>query len=153
MWPKPFSKIKKPIRKRAKCPSCTKETAGPLPTGPGNTPPCGHSKCGDSCNVRYVGPVSQIHDHHAFHAARGSSHVWAASIITGFAIVLTGILAYSTVQAQAERDQALAQRQTASRLDVIRLLDKLDKMDAQLKEIKTITAATQTNSPAPGERY
>lgn len=84
-----------------------KAASSPIPTGPtggaiasgGST--CGHSGCDTSCKVRYVGPVSNIRDHHIVHAARGVAHVWTAAIVAGLAVVLTGAIAYTAVQAES----------------------------------------------------
>ena len=123
-------------RKRMKKLAGMGGAATPIPTGPGNGPVCGHSKCGETCNVRYLGPVSYIRDHHAYHAARGASHIWAATIITGFAIVLTGILAFSSVQAQTQQQQAAAQRQVASKADVMQLMNRIDQLDREISDLK-----------------
>jgi len=79
-----------------------KAAHSPIPTGPigglgGST--CGHSGCDSACRVRYVGPVTNIRDHHIIHAARGVAHVWTAAIVAGLAVVLTGAIAYTAVQA------------------------------------------------------
>lgn len=82
-----------------------KAANSPIPSGPigsanmgGST--CGHSGCETSCKVRYVGPVTNIRDHHIIHAARGVAHVWTAAIVAGLAVVLTGAIAYTAVQAE-----------------------------------------------------
>lgn len=94
---------------------------------------CGHDSCTPSaCNVRYVGPVSHIRDHHAMHAARGVMHVWTAAIVSGLAVVLTGVLAYSAAQAQTRRTPAAAAPQSA---DTRLLMQRLDRLELMVKEV------------------
>ena len=95
-------KQKKGVRRAAKAAS------SPIPFGPtggamDDAPSaCGHMACtGGKCNVRYVGPVSYMRDHHVIHAARQASHIWSAAIVTGLAIVLTGALGYAAIGAEA----------------------------------------------------
>lgn len=92
---------------------------------------CGHSHCGETCKVRYIGPVSPIRDHHIWHVARGVSHIWTAVIIAGLAVVLTGTVAYSTVNAanQAKDDQRSFDSTTL-------ILNKLDAMEYRLTSLE-----------------
>lgn len=91
---------------------------------------CGHSACtGGKCNVRYVGPVSHIRDHHVVHAARHASHVWSAAIVAGLAVVLTGALGYAAIGAEPSGSMYGEFQQINHRLDKIEgmvktLLDK-----------------------------
>lgn len=125
----PEAKAKKTIRRRT-----TKKAAStPIPCGPGQT--CGHESCGpDGCRVRYVGPVSHLRDHYAWHAARGSEHIWAAAVTTGLALVLTGAIAFTAAQAkQGEQDAALAS-QNANRADIERIMNRLDRIERLVDE-------------------
>lgn len=120
---------KKPIRRRS-----VKAAASPIPCGPGST--CGHDGCsGSTCRVRYVGPVSSIGDHHAFHAARGSTHIWAAALITSLALVVTGAVAFQSVEAaQTKKTEALA-KQAATRADVAELKELMRRIDGKLDKV------------------
>ncbi len=93
---------------------------------------CGHDGCDTSCRVRYVGPVSHLRDHHALHAARGVGHVWTAAIVTGLAIVLTGAVAYTAVQA---RDQDTAAPKRALSADTRALMERLDKLEREIQDM------------------
>src|SRR5260221_14336156 len=83
-----------------------KAANSPIPSGPmsdmgGGT--CGHSGCsGGTCKVRFVGPTSSMRAHPIMHAAHGASQVWTAAIVAGLAVVLTGAIAYTAVQAQTD---------------------------------------------------
>lgn len=124
-----------------------KAGASPIPTGPGSV--CGHEggSCDSrGCHVRYVGPVSHIRDHHAFHAARGATHIWAAAVITGLSLVITGALAYNVVDAkQSAKDAALA-KQNANRADIERVMNKLNEIETIVKQNKLIL---QSQFPSP----
>ena len=95
---------------------------------------CGHSGCTDSCNVRYIGPVSHIRDHHALHAARGAGHVWAASMITGFAVVMTGAIAFQSAQAKTER--TVAEREQTQHVEQRGLMERLDRLEALVRDTR-----------------
>jgi hypothetical protein len=85
--------------------------------------------------VRYVGPVSSIGDHHAFHAARGSTHIWAAALITSLALVVTGAVAFQSVEAaQTKKTEALA-KQAATRADVAELKELMRRIDGKLDKV------------------
>jgi hypothetical protein len=90
------------------------------------------------CNVRYVGPTSHLRDHHILHAARGVSHIWSAAIITGFAIVLTGAIAFQAVQASTDQRMEDAQakvRQDVGR-DLKRVSQKIDILQEMMKHLQ-----------------
>lgn len=77
-----------------------------------------------------------MHNHHIVHAARGASHIWAAAIVAGLAVVLTGSIAFSAVQAEEQqRDPTtlmlLALRRIEMRLD--RMEPKINKIMAALQ--------------------
>lgn len=124
-----------------------KAGASPIPTGPGSS--CGHEggSCDSrGCRVKYVGPVSHLRDHYAFHAARGATHVWAAAVITGLSLVITGALAYNVVEAkQGAREAALA-KQTANRADVEKLMNRIEELETVIKQNNLIL---QAQFPAP----
>ncbi len=91
---------------------------------------CGHDNCSSNgCNVRYVGPVSHMRDHHALHAARGVAHVWTAAIVSGLAVVLTGVLAYSA--AQARTVTAPAQPSAEMRM----VMQRMERLEMMMKEV------------------
>lgn len=132
-------KGKKASRKRAynKMVDC----GPPVPSGPrggfggdGECGDCGHSKCGKTCNVRYVGPISLIRDHHIWHAARGVSHIWTATIVTGVALVLTGVMAYTIVDAQTTRDSQI--EQNAAQTQMRQLIQRINQMDQTLRQVQ-----------------
>ena len=105
----------------------------PTPSGPIGGAPCGHDGCERFCKVRYVGPTSSLHNHHIIHAARGASQVWTAAIVAGLAVVLTGAIAYSAVQAAEEQSNPtmlmlLSLRRIEMRLD--RMEPKINKLVA-----------------------
>lgn len=122
--------------------------AAPVETvGSGST--CGHEGCSTSpsCNVRYVGPMSHVSDHHAVHAARGTGHVWAASIITGFAVVLTGVIAFQSVQAKSEQT-ADTDRQISS-MQVTQLNARLENLEKLMQQTKAACGPSQVPAPNP----
>ncbi len=109
-----------PEVKTKKSPRRRKAANSPIPSGPiqdaGGT--CGHSGCGTTCKVRFVGPTSNIRDHSIMHAARGVTNVWTAAIVAGLAVVLTGAIAYTAVQAEGTattdaKDAAVMQQLSA----------------------------------------
>ena len=126
-----------------------KRSAGhsPIPLGPGSTPSiCGHSGCVGNCRVRYCGPTSHPRDHQIQMAAHGTKHIWAASIVAGLAVVLTGSIAYTAAQAESTpRVTSLQQAVTvlSGRLDTIER--KLNQVLERLPE----KAKTAPNKPAP----
>lgn len=117
-----------------------KAIASPVPEGPVGgmgmmeDPACGHSNCGRACNVRHVGPTSPIRDHHIAHIARGVSNVWTASIVAGLAVVLTGAIAYSAVQA-APVERSSSQASTSA--GFAKLNTRLDDLNSRLDDLET----------------
>ena len=100
-------------------------------------PPCGHSACGKVCKVRYVGPVSSMRDHHILHAAQGASHIWAAAIIAGLAVVLTGAIAFSVAQAQTDmriEDVGFSVKQGVGK-DVRNMAQEIAGLKAQIQQM------------------
>jgi hypothetical protein len=81
-----------------------------------------------------VGPVSHIRDHHALHAAQGVSHIWSASIITGFAIVLTGAIAFQTAQAKTAQSAATGTRALQS--ENAQLIQRLNRLEALMLDTR-----------------
>jgi hypothetical protein len=104
---------------------------------------CGHSTCGSSCNVHYAGPTTSIGDHHAYHAARGTNHVWAAAIVSGLAVVLTGVVAYSSVEASSFSTASSSTAVVQTEVD--RLVERLNTLEVQLRDVKTACAAGGQN--------
>lgn len=121
------------------------DASSPAPTDIG--PVCGHdsmSCSGGTCGVRYVGPTTHIRDHHAVHAARGVSHVWTAAIVSGFAVVLTGAIAFTAVNAQVEA--AAAKPAPAADAVMASRLDRLERLVLETRDAcKTAAKATGTN--------
>ena len=125
------SPIKKVTRRRS-----PKVANSPLPVGGSEQfssmmSHCGHSDCGTNCNVRYSGPTSHIRDHHIATVASHTKHIWPAAIITGLAVVLTGTIAFNSVQAASKREEAgmLKKNQDlgVELRDVNKRLDALEK--------------------------
>ena len=109
---------------------------------------CGHDACSEQCNVRYVGPTTSIRDHHIMHAARGATHVWSAAIVSGLAVVLTGAIAYSAVEAKPVVNDA---GNAATELRLLnRRIDHLEKSIAELSAKcvppKTVSSPVSTTS-------
>ena len=143
----------KPKRKTTrKSTSRTRKAASsPIPCGPGG---CGHEgTCGpDGCNVRYVGPVSHLRDHHAWHAARGSTHVWAAAVTTGVALVLTAAIAYTTIDAKNVARAESSDEQVATTEDVERIIQRLDKLERAQTDLE-VTIHNQMKEPTQQEIF
>src|SRR5688500_1369972 len=117
--------VSKPRRRSMKAAST------PIPCGPGST--CGHDGCsGPTCRVRYVGPVSSLGDHHDFTASRGSTHIWAAAMITSLALVVTGAVAFQSVEAAQTKQAEVLSKQNASRADIAELKEMMRRIDIKL---------------------
>lgn len=129
-----------------------KDAGSPSPTGPVGgrdmieDPSCGHSGCGRTCQVRYCGPTTHMRDHHIVHAARGAAHVWTAAIVAGLAIVLTGAIAYTAVEAQTPSTATMLNRILNELRD---LRKRVDAMDATLKGMndRCTTQAKECRKP------
>lgn len=132
-------KAKKPVRRRVIKAGNSPEPMGPIGGSSADEAGsiCGHGSCGQQCAVRYVGPTSSMRDHHALHAARGVTHIWSAAIITGFAIVLTGAIAFNAAQASTERRTVVAQAEVKDDVarEIRKLTVRLEAMDALLKKV------------------
>ncbi len=130
-------KARPSVRRR---PTAAKAAAMPAASSPSVSPRsafnmCGHDGCGTgSCNVRYVGPVSHLRDHHALHAARGVAHVWTAAIVSGLAVVLTGVLAYNAAQA-ATANRLPAGGAAAATSDMRMMMQRMDRMEAMMRNV------------------
>lgn len=85
-----------------------------------------------------------MRDHHAMHAANGMTHVWAAAIVTGLAIVLTGAVAYTQVEASGVT-AAVARPDTAA------ILKRLDALEQTLADVKAACAAPATDTTETAE--
>lgn len=68
------------------------------------------------------------------HAARGVGHIWAASIITGFAVVLTGVVAFQSAQAKTTQETAAVRQGTQTELRQV--LDRLTRMERLVEETR-----------------
>ena len=102
----------------------------PLPSGPihaADCGPCGHSGCATACRVRYVGPTSHSREHQIITAARGVTHVWPAAIAAGLAVVLTGAIAYTAVEAHTE---------AVKNSDLSRVERELSKMNTRMNALE-----------------
>ncbi len=130
---------KKAVRRR-------KAGSTPIPTGPGNTNTCGHDgKCTpNACAVTYAGPVSRMHDHHMIVAARATSHIWPAAVITSLALLVTGTVAFSGVNAGVDSNTRALQKQAANRSDIERIVQQLNRIERAL--------ADQNTAPEPTAR-
>lgn len=124
------SKPKKTVRRK-------KAASTPIPTGPGTGPTCGHDgNCTpNACYVTYAGPVSRVHDHHMINAARGTTHIWPAAIITSLALLVTGTVAFYSVDAAQDEQTAALQKQAANRADIERIMERLDKIERMTADI------------------
>jgi len=123
--------IKTRVRKAVRRPKTGNSPSPSSMARPDKFAACGHSHCGETCKVRYIGPVSPIRDHHIWHVARGVSHIWSAVIIAGLAVVLTGTVAYSTVNAanQTKEDQRSLNSTSL-------ILNKLDALEYRLSALE-----------------
>lgn len=152
-------KPKRPVRRRVIKAENSPEPMGPvggLASDMATGSMCGHSECGDQCGVRYVGPTSSLRDHHIVHAARGVTHVWTAAVITGFAIVLTGAIAFNAAQASMEKkiDDGQANVKSDVTMEVRRLSAKIDAMDTLVRKMARqclSTGGTTSTSSLPSD--
>lgn len=151
MEPKP---LKRRVVRRRSAPVAMDESLSVSPEQQASAV-CGHSLCGASCNVHYAGPTTSIAEHHTSHAARGVNHVWAAAIVSGLAVVLTGAVAYSSVEASSATSNVQGAIVVQSEVD--RLVERLNTLEVQLRDVKTACAAGGDNqlpstppSVAPG---
>jgi len=126
--------------------------AGNSPS-PSTVGPCGHSHCAEVCRVRYIGPVTPIRDHHILHVARGVSHIWTAVIIAGLAVVLTGAVAFSSVNAANQRREDIRTTQSTNILlnKLQTLEDRLGAMEKQVQDLsyKPITVGISEGKLPP----
>lgn len=143
-------KPKKPVRRRVMKAANSPEPTGPVGGSPSedSNPACGHGGCGRSCSVRYVGPTSHMRDHHILHAAKGVTHIWSAAIVTGFAIVLTGAIAFNAAQASTEKKTTEGQLKTTQDVgrEVRKLTARIESMEALLKKVATQCLDTTTTT-------
>jgi hypothetical protein len=110
---------------------------------------CGHENCDTTCNVRYVGAVSQITDHHIIKASHASSHVWAAAVISGLAVVLTGAIAYTSVNAESSNSPAAIQASMATHDDINTLLDRIERLQTQVEQARQACAPVAPEDEVP----
>ena len=134
------------VRRRAM--ASMSDGATPIPSGPGSSSgsTCGHSGCGADCRVRYVGQTSRITDHHMFHTARAVTNIWAAAIVVGLSVVLTGAIAFSAVQAKSDMETGKVLREnSAMRSDAARVAAHLEMMEKAIQELRSLCLV----QPAP----
>lgn len=110
-----------------------KAANSPEPSGPA----CGHGGCETACKVRYVGPTSQLRDHHILHAAKGVTNIWTAAVVTGFALVLTGAIAFNAAQAATDKRMNDGQQKVKQDLgrEIGRLNERVNAMNATLERL------------------
>lgn len=140
----------KPLRKRPAPRKKSVAASSPAPMDVGSL--CGHdgSGCGpDGCGVRYVGPTTHIRDHHAVHAARGVSHVWTAAIVSGLAIVLTGAVAWTAVDAQTQMQKREADRAMPRREDVAGVAARMDRLEQLMREMRELCKGNLVGQTPP----
>lgn len=76
-------------------------------------------------------------------AAQGSRHVWPAAIVAGLAVVLTGTIAFNSVQAGSKRDDAaLLKKNQDLALELRNMTKRLDALEG------AITVWSQKCTPA-----
>lgn len=119
-----------------------KAANAPEPTGPGSSgPTCGHDgNCtANACAVTYAGPVSRLHDHHMIRASRGTTHIWPAAVITSLALLVTGTVAFYSVDAAQDQRSAALQKQAANRGDIQKIVEQLNRIERMTADIlKTV---------------
>lgn len=156
--------MSEPIKKTAakKRTIKAKMPAGNSPAPSMQAPTCGHDgHCtANACNVRYVGPTSQIADHHAMHFAQASTHIWSAAVVTGLALVVTGAIAYQSVKADSTKAAQVLQKQNANRADIAKVIEQLNRIERVTTETrdflkgdttaKTDSEKIEKTMPKPG---
>jgi hypothetical protein len=80
-----------------------------------------------------------MRDHHAVVAANGVQHVWTAAIVAGLAVVLTGAIAYSAVQAQTPLNDVSSA--------VIN--QRLDRIEQAIRQVQTQCAGVMQGVVIP----
>lgn len=110
---------------------------------------CGHSACsGETCHVHYVGPTSHLRDHYMVHAARGASHVWPAAIVSGLAILLTGVFVHAAVIPSEPAGMTDIQEISAQ---IQRLSTRLERLEMLVDESKGLIDAPPVVPMSPVE--
>jgi hypothetical protein len=69
--------------------------------------------------------------------------VWAAAIVSGLAVVLTGVIAYSSVEASSVSSTSNTAVVVQSEMD--RLVERLTSLEVQLRDVQTACAAGGQN--------
>lgn len=121
---------KRPARRRVAV-AAAADSPAPADIASSGGPMCGHEgpACnGGTCGVRYVGPTTHMRDHHVVHAARGVSHVWTAAIVSGLAVVLTGAVAWTAVDAEVRKPTVQNQVNADSAKLIMKRLDDLERL-------------------------
>ncbi|MBM3204860.1 hypothetical protein FJZ48_02675 [Candidatus Uhrbacteria bacterium] len=129
------AKSKKGVRRNA-----SKKLAGGSAPNREMDAMCGHSHCSSRCHVRYVGAVSHVRDHHTLHASRGVANIWTAVVITGLSLVLTGAVAYTSVEAKTTRKEALTQSEFA------RMMNRMEQMERNMREMRELCGAKKPST-------
>jgi hypothetical protein len=76
------------------------------------------------------------------------SHIWSASIITGFAIVLTGAIAFQTAQAKTAQTAATGTRALQS--ENAQLIQRLNRLEALMLDTRRACGGgEEVSAPAP----
>lgn len=88
-----------------------------------------------------------MRDHHILHAARGMTHVWSAAVISGLAVVITGVIAYQSVQARETATRVPARPST----EYVKIMERLDKMEATVRAMQLTCAKALEPLPASEE--
>ena len=76
------------------------------------------------------------------HAAYGASQVWTAAIVAGLAIVITGVFAFSSVQAK-QQDMA-----TSTTVQAMSVEQRLDQIEATLQKLSVSCAQAPQTLPS-----
>lgn len=77
-------------------------------------------------------------------------HIWAAVGATGFAIILSAVVAFNNVDAAAAKPSIpQGGNQAATKSDVERVMQRLGKIDRALEEIRALISPTAPQGEAP----
>ncbi len=80
-------------------------------------------------------------------AARGTMHIWPAAIITSLALLVTGSVAFYSVDAAQDERTAALQKQAANRADIEMIMDRLDEIERMTADI-LVTVKPQPSAEA-----
>ncbi|MCR4256637.1 MAG: hypothetical protein NUW08_02945 [Candidatus Uhrbacteria bacterium] len=68
-------------------------------------------------------------------AARGTTHIWPAAIITSLAVLVTASVAFYSADASQDQREAALRKQAASRADIEKIIERLDKLEGMTADI------------------